>query len=65
MHSDREEAAISDSPELVAETMAHATERLRENAWMIAPMTSASVDAAGPLMRRRSRRPRGQTAGRS
>ena len=37
------EAALSESPESALADMAEATDRLREHAWMIAPMTSGVV----------------------
>jgi len=43
---DREEAAINDSPEVVADTMSDATDRLRDQAWMVAPLTSGAVTDA-------------------
>lgn len=43
MPVDREEAAIVDNPGAVADDMADATQRLRDNAWMVAPLTSGAV----------------------
>src|SRR5438045_4122546 len=42
--SDREEEAILESPEAVADEMSEATERLRDQAWMIAPLTRAPIE---------------------
>ena len=42
--SDRDEAAIQESPEAVAAEMNDATERLRDQAWMIAPLTKAPIE---------------------
>jgi hypothetical protein len=44
LSSDREEAAISESPETVAAEMSEATDRLRDKAWMIAPLTTGAVE---------------------
>jgi len=49
------EVALSETPESAADNMSEATERLRERAWMIAPMTSgaAVLNAAGSAEVRR------------
>lgn len=44
MSPDREEAAIHESPEAVAAEMSGATERLRDQAWMIAPLTRGLLE---------------------
>lgn len=46
LSSDREEAAIHESPEAVAAEMSDATDRLRDQAWMIAPLTRAPLEPA-------------------
>jgi len=40
---EREEAALSETPESAADDMSQATDRLRDRAWMIAPMTTGAV----------------------
>jgi hypothetical protein len=46
VHRDREEAAIREDPQVVVETMTDATERLRDQAWMIAPLTKPAIEPA-------------------
>ena len=44
MGPERQEVALSDAPQVAAEEMSDATDRLREQAWMVAPLTSGVVD---------------------
>ena len=51
MHPERDEAMIADAPEAVAESMSDATDRLRDQAWMVAPMTTGAIDTVSELAR--------------
>jgi hypothetical protein len=46
--SEGHEAALSEAPQAVAEEMSHATERLRDQAWMVAPLTTGVLEQVDP-----------------
>ena len=49
MGTEREEDALGEAPATAADEMQDATDRLRDKAWMIAPMTSGVLDGGVDL----------------
>ena len=46
MGSEPHEAALTEAPQVAAKEMSDATDRLRDKAWMVAPLTAGVLDPA-------------------